>query len=98
MFFDDFIDERSGVKSSSMEESDNSMKINNAKVLEHCGKVLSTSSSYFTDFTTKTFGSCHKDNFLIIMSQTITNNAIITTTKDSLSPLWRGHRNFVQRT
>jgi hypothetical protein len=35
MPFDDFIDKGSGVKSSLMEESNNSMKIEDARTLEH---------------------------------------------------------------
>ncbi len=37
-------------------------------------------------FDHKTCGSCCKDGFLIVMSQAITNNAIMATTNHPLSP------------
>jgi hypothetical protein len=40
----------------------------------------------------RTYDCCHKDGFVRIMSQAITNNAITTTTNHLLSPLQRGHR------
>jgi hypothetical protein len=53
MPFDNFVDEGSDVKSSPTEESDNSMKVVDARASKHWGRVSSTSSSYFIVLTTK---------------------------------------------
>ncbi len=94
MLFDNFVDERKGVKSSFVRNQMNK-RHNNIRTLKENVfkfKFLLHSLNHITN------DSYSKDGFLIIMNQTITNNAIMATTNHPLSPLRGGPQNLAQRT
>jgi hypothetical protein len=95
MSFNDFIDKKGGVKSSMVEELNNSMKIEDARTLR---ESIFNFEFLLHNLDHKTYSSWCQDGFLIIMNQTIINNAIMAITNHALFPLRGGHRNLIHKT